>query len=347
VRSGCAAAALIAGLTSAPPAPAQPAGTANDKVAAESLFEEGRTLVAAGKYAEACPKFADSQRLDPSPATLLNLASCHEKAGHSATAWATYKEAASAANASGRSDYVATAQRHAEALAAKLARLTIVVSQPIEGLQVSRDSLRIDHAEWSVAIPIDSGTHSVGATAPGFKAWSSSVQVDHDGAQVSVTIPALEALPRSEQTVALPIATSAADGGMPPPLPLPPPVQADGASVGSGQRIAGLVIAGSGIVGLGVGAAFVLVANAKYHDSLGNCLANNPNLCNEAGVQQRSDARTAGDAASIALSVGAAAFIGGAVIWLTAPSGAPRGGTGGVRAAIAPTLGGAVLQGGW
>src|ERR1700733_5702276 len=91
------------------------------KIVAEALFEEGRKLVADGNFADACPKFADSQRLDPSPATLLNLASCYEKQGRSASAWVTYREAASAANAASRPDYVVAAQRHAEALAAHLA----------------------------------------------------------------------------------------------------------------------------------------------------------------------------------------------------------------------------------
>ena len=77
----CFAVALLA---SGSPAGAQPAPLGNDRVAAEALFDEGRNLVAAGKIAEACPKFADSQRLDPSPSTLLNLASCWEKLGRTA-----------------------------------------------------------------------------------------------------------------------------------------------------------------------------------------------------------------------------------------------------------------------
>src|SRR5580704_7129436 len=73
--------------------------------AAEALFAEGRRLVDAGDFANACPKFADSERLDPSVATLLNLGACYEKAGRTASAWATFREAISAAQAAKRDDY--------------------------------------------------------------------------------------------------------------------------------------------------------------------------------------------------------------------------------------------------
>lgn len=331
------AAALVAGLTCPVVAWGQ-AGAGNDKVAAEALFEEGRRLVAAGNYAEACPRFANSQRLDPSPGTLLNLASCYEKLGRSATAWATYKEAASAANAAGRSEYVATAQRHAEALAPRLAHLTMLVPAPVEGLQITRDGARIDRAEWGLAIPIDAGSHAIEASAPGYKSWSTSVDVTQDGVQASVTVPVLEALP----AVAPPPPVQP-----PPPVtpPVgPPPVEA---STGNGQRLAGLLVGGAGIVGLGIGTAFAVVAKGKYNDSLPNCHRDDPNVCNQAGVNTRNDARDAGNVASIAVGVGAAALVGGAVIWLTAPRAGSPPATGSARITLAPTLGGAVLQGAW
>src|SRR5580658_3235689 len=136
--STVAAASLLLATTLVGSARAQ-SSSGSEKVTAEALFEDGRRLVAAGKYAEACPKFQASQKLDPSAGTLLNLASCWEKAGRSATAWGAYKEAASLADAAGRKDYVATAQRHADALAPKLARLTLTVEQPVDGLQIKRD----------------------------------------------------------------------------------------------------------------------------------------------------------------------------------------------------------------
>src|SRR5439155_23616159 len=86
---------------------------ASHKAAAEALFEEGRKLMAEGKVESACPKFADSQQIDPSSATLLNLANCYEKQGRTASAWATYRQAASLANANGRADHLAVAQKRA------------------------------------------------------------------------------------------------------------------------------------------------------------------------------------------------------------------------------------------
>src|SRR5215510_5077923 len=67
--------------------------TARDPATAEALFTEGRKAFDAGRFAEACQKFAESQRLDPGAGTLINLAACREKTGEIALAWAAWKEA--------------------------------------------------------------------------------------------------------------------------------------------------------------------------------------------------------------------------------------------------------------
>jgi serine/threonine-protein kinase len=342
--AGVSVLAALLSMTAA--ASAQPAGggsSGGGKVAAEALFEQARSLMADGKFADACPRFADSQRLDPSPGTLLNLANCYEKLGRTATAWATYHEAASAANAAGRADYVASAQRHADALAPRLAKLTTTVAQPVDGLQVRRDGVEVAKAEWGVPIPIDAGSHTVEASAPGYKPWSQSVDVPQDGAQTSVAVPPLEAAPVTAPAAPASTATAAP--------PAPPPPAADSGSPGSGQRIAGVVVGAVGVVGLGLSGVFAVLAKNKYNDSLQNC-PTSPNVCTQAGVNTRNDALTFGNVASVSFGVGAAALVGGAILWFTAPSAPARSSSGSAgRVTVTPLVGagagGALLQGAW
>jgi serine/threonine-protein kinase len=316
-------------------------------VAAEALFEEARSLVAAGKYAEACPKFADSERLGPSVATLLNLANCWEKAGHSATAWATYREAASAANAAGRNDYLVTAQRRADGLASKLARLTITVAQPAPGQQLKRDGIAVEPAEWNLGIPVDTGSHTVEAMAPGRKSWSITVDVAQDGAQQTVGIPPLEVAPADAVAAAPAAPAPTTPEGAPPPPPSGPPAAPapPPSSGGAGQRIAGAVVAGVGVISLGVSGVFALSAKSKYNDSLDNCETGNPNLCSTTGLSQRSDARSAGNLATVFVGVGAAAVVAGGIIWFTAPRSSPSSSSATLQ--VMPTLGGVVARGAW
>src|SRR2546421_315839 len=70
--------------------PARADASLADKAAAQTLFDEGRKLMAAGKYAEACPKLAESQKLDPGVGTQFHLADCYEKIGQTASAWAGF-----------------------------------------------------------------------------------------------------------------------------------------------------------------------------------------------------------------------------------------------------------------
>ena len=337
---------LAAGITASVAAGADAAAQtpSNSTVTAEALFEEARSLVAAGKFTEACPKFADSERLGPSVATLLNLANCWEKAGHSATAWATYREAASAANAAGRKDYLATAQRRADGLASKLARLTITVAQPAPGQQVKRDGIPVDSAEWNLGIPVDTGPHTVDASAPGRKSWSITVDVAQDGAQSTVGIPPLEEAPADAAPApTAPVAPEAASSAV---TSAPPSEPVTASSGGGTQRVVGAIVAGVGVVGLGVGGIFALGAKSKYNDSLKNCEGPaNPDLCSAAGISQRDDARSAGNVATVFVGVGAAALVAGGIIFFTAPR--STSGSSAATLQVIPTLGGVVARGAW
>ena len=318
-------------------------------MAAEALFDEGRKLVAEGKFADACPKLADSQRLDPSVATLLNLANCYEKLGHLATAWATYREAASAANAVGRQDYVATAQRHADALTPRLARLTLTVAQPVEGLQIRRDGIAVERPGWGIAIPIDPGSHALSATARGYKPWETTIQIGPEAVTTVLSVPPLEALPPE---AAPPPAPADAHPAAPQARASEPAVSAAPIertpSDGRTQRVIGWGAVGLGVVGAGTGLGLIIAARSQFKSTTGSsdvCVA--PSECYFAnGSNPTSGALTLGTAGAWVVAAGAAVAAAGIVVVLTAPK-TPTDHEPRVQVTLAPTLGGALLKGQW
>lgn len=326
--TGC----VIAAIAWTPIARAQ-----SNKVAAEALFEEGRKLVAQNP-AQACPKFAESQRLDPSPSTLLNLGSCYERIGKTASAWATYREAASMANALNRQPMVAIAQRHAASVEPDLARLVLTPSAPSEGLEIKRDGQVVGRGEWDVAVPVDPGVLTIEAVAPGKKKWTATIEVAERGKTVSFTIPPLEDGPPEAQPPTTTSAEMPAGGQVAYDTATPPHHRVQW------HKPAALVAGGIGIAGLVVGTVFVLQAKSKYDDSLANCPASS-NVCSPQGVSQRDDARSAGNIATAAYVFGGASLVTGVVLWVLAPRSEKPRTNAGVN--LLPGLGGVTMVGRW
>ena len=315
---------LLPCLLAAPMAHAQTSG--ENKAAAEALFEEGRKLMDAGQLAEACPKLEKSDAIDPAPGTQLNLASCYEKLGKTASSWATYKRAAASARARGQSDREKIAVDLAQKLEARLSRLNVVVppASKVAGLSVRRNGTSVDGIMFGQDVPVDPGPQTIEASAPGHKPWSITVTLGAEGDNQRVTVPALDIDPNaanaSAPTAPAPAPIAPVPAPAPVPLAPPPSPPPEDTSTGSGQRTLGLVVAGVGVVGLGVGGIFALSARSKYSDSKGYCLPSDPNKCNSQGVSLRDDARSAGNVATVLGGVGLAALVGGAVLYFTAPS---------------------------
>src|SRR5262245_33924838 len=74
--------------------PAAATAQTRGPAAAEALFKEGRAASERRDYDVACAKFRESERMDPAPGTLLNLAECEENRNNLATAWALFEELA-------------------------------------------------------------------------------------------------------------------------------------------------------------------------------------------------------------------------------------------------------------
>ena len=116
---------------------------------------------------------------------------------------------------------------------------------------------------------------------------------------------------------------------------------------GQSQRTWGYITGGAGVVALGAGAAFGLLAIAKNGASKATCDASN--ACDAAGKTLRDDARTLGDASTIAFVAGGLALGAGVTLVLTAPH-ADRARTS-ARVEVAPMIGGGAggmtVRGAW
>jgi hypothetical protein len=165
---------------------------------AETLFREGKDLMARGKIAEACAAFDASQKLDPTIATLLNQAACREKNEQLATAWGLFLEAERQTRAATDSTNVAmhtTAASKAGKLEPRLSTLTITVPSEarVGGLQVLRGGETVEPGAWNKALPVDGGTYRITARAPGNAEWSSTVTIGNEHDVKTIEIPKLKA----------------------------------------------------------------------------------------------------------------------------------------------------------
>jgi tetratricopeptide (TPR) repeat protein len=300
--------------------------TPSDRALATQLFQEGRALVKQKKYAEACPKLEESQRLDPGGGTLLNLALCHEALGRTATAWAELSEAVSVARRDRRADREKIASEHMKALEPRLSVLTVVVDAATapKDLVLRRDGTEVARVVWGTPMPVDPGVHLVEASAPGFEPWSQSVELGPEADKQTLSIPALAALPASPEPAPQPAPLPPPEPVRPPasaapaPAPLPPPAPAPTPS-----RVPAYLALGVGVAGVAAGSYFGLRALSKRSDSDAACAPR----CTDEAVRLNDQAKTAADLSTIAFAIGAAGLGLGAYLWLdSTPSEPARSG---------------------
>lgn len=308
-----------------------------DAAASEALFNRGRELMGEGRYDEACPKLAESQRLDPGAGTALNLAECYEKQGKTATAWVTWLEAATLAKQGGQVEREEFARGRAKALEPRLPHLTIELAPntAVAGLRVSRGGTEVREASLGTALPVDPGDQILQASAPGYQTWRGMVRVT-PGASLLVRIPPLKPNPApAPSTSAQAHGQPAAPGAQPAAGPTSSgvPISASAtapiadAAPGSSRRTWGIVLTGVGAGGLVLGGLAALSASALNDDSKKDCQANNQNLCGDSGYKKREDALARGNVATV-LTIASTAIVGtGVVLWLTAPSNTQVGAT--------------------
>lgn len=299
------------------------AQTDANRAVAQSLFDQGRALMNEGKYSEACPKFAESYRLDRGGGTLVNLAVCYEKDGKTASAWATFKDVIAQARQENRPDREQFARDLSETLFPKLSYLTVNVSPKadVDGLVLTLDGHMIGRAVWGMPMPLDPGVHILEARAPNRAVWRRELRVFEDGDRQTTEVADLggEVAPSasasggiSRPTAAIGSSSTASSG----------PLEADKMPHGSSsKKTIGYVVGGTGLVALGIGSYFGLRAASKWSDRNSHCVNG---ACDAEAVNLADDTHRSGTIANVAFGVGVVGLAVGTYLVLTSPSSAPR-----------------------
>jgi hypothetical protein len=197
--------------------------------------------------------------------------------------------------------------------------MTIRVSGSTPGLEIRRDSAVVNTAQWSAAIPADSGSHLIAASAPGFKTWQSTVSLK-DGATEVVVVPALEKAPAARPEAKPVVAASSTSGTA-------PKEEAKTGGLGT-QRALAIGAMGIGVAGVAIGTVFGLKSMAAHDDSQASGVCTGASCQTQDGVARSDDAQRFGNVSTVAFIVGAAGLVGGAVLWFTAGRDTPQVGVG-------------------
>jgi len=262
-----------------------------DPAAAEALFREGRAAAQKGNWDVACPKFRESERLDPAAGTLLNLADCEEHRNKVATAWQLFRQVVESLPES--DERVPLAKRRAAELERRLPHLTVrLVGPPVSGAKVVRNDVELSEASLGSALPVDPGTYQIVVTGPGRQMTTASVAVA-EGARSSIDVrtgaevvdTSVEGPPRSGHT-------------------------------------AGWVAAGVGVVGLGVGTVAGILTLDRRSTVDANCTADK--RCNAVGYDAAQSGKTLGVVTTAGLLLGAAGVGVGAYILFREGDAGPR-----------------------
>jgi tetratricopeptide (TPR) repeat protein len=278
---------------------------------AEQLFNQARELAKDNRWAEACPKFEASLRVDPVLGTRLNLATCYERIGKLASAWGLYRESIELARKAGdakRRDY---AQQQAAALEPRLPKLALAApAHRPAGFVVTRDGTPIAPGALGVALYVDPGEHEVTASAPGFEAFTQTVTLVPGKAETLV-IPDLKPAPAAELSRSP--AKSAIDGRVATTEPAAP--------MSPMRKYTAIGLGGAGVAAIGVGLLFGAKASAAFQDAKALCSDNlvcDPESYDQ-GKQLTRDARTSATLSTVLVAAGGAAIVAGAIVVLTRP----------------------------
>jgi hypothetical protein len=273
-------------------------------------------LANAGRWTEAITRFREVIAIRAAPAALYALAQAEEHTGKPATAERTYERALVSARASGLSDVADASARALSAIEPRIPRLVIRLATGVDGATATIDGANAPIGE---AVKVDTGDRLVLVSAPGRRPFEVTVRVA-EGQSLDVRA-ALDPAP-----------TPSPEPGASPPAAPPP------AEPSSQQRpfpVLPVIVGAVGVAAGATGLVLRLLGQAQYDGANVNC--SNAVCPHQSDVDSGNAGRTQIIAGNVILSVGAAALVGAAVLWIVAPGGDQPG----VRVSVLPWRDGA------
>jgi hypothetical protein len=292
-----------------------------------ALFEKGVTDMEASKFDAACPELEESLRLWRGPGTLFTLAECYSKAGLTASAvshYETYLDLFSKmtpAEQEKQQGREKTAHDRITTLKPDVPTLTLTLKAGTPaGTEVKRDGVLQGNASLGLALPIDPGAHVITVQPPGGAVSTQNVTVGK-GEKKTLELSVGEAGSTTPSTTSSSSTTSTTSSSSSSSQATSEPV--DESSRGNGQRIAGVVVGSVGIASLLVGAITGGIALGDKSTVTQHCNIDKGTCRDQTGVDAWHSAQTMGTVSSVTLGIGAAATVGGLIVFLTAPQAKP------------------------
>ncbi|MBK8942293.1 MAG: hypothetical protein IPM79_32985 [Polyangiaceae bacterium] len=283
--------------SSAPSAPPSESPPPPPPAGAEALAK-GKAALDAGRIDEACAHFQDAAAGGASEA-LLSSGQCHELQGKTATAWREYTAASVAAGREGAADREDRARALASKLAPRLSKLRVDVLSPSPSQVVKKNGALLDPSTYGALVPIDPGSYTITASAPGRADFSATVVLRADADAQVVVVPALG--PPAEGSAGPGPGAGSPDGVTRTTTPL---------------GVAGFVTTSLGALGIAMGTVFGVMALNEVGDAEEDPRLCPNKLCSEAGRKVLDEAETKGNAATAAFSIGGTALGAGVIIFL-------------------------------
>jgi len=296
--------------------------SATETAAARALAVDGLKLAQAGKCEEAIPKLERAEKLRHSAIVLSRLGECQVSEGKLVEGTEmlrkVLREPLPANPSPALSKAYERAQTVLDAAKPRIAGLTVSVSAPPGAeLRLLVDGVVVASSLVDSELPADPGDHVVEASAPGY--LKATARVTLGSADKKTVTLKLEVDPNAPAVVPVGAAAVVSPGpatsvaASPAPAPAPPP-----APHKSPSRTAAYISWGVGAVGVGVGAAFGVMALNGKSDLDGQCTDNN---CPHSSGDAVDSAKRNGNISTIAFAVGGAGLLLGTVLYFSSGNG--------------------------